>query len=203
MSTLVSSNEQPRARTVSRVFHDVPTKADLDAVEEQLATVRKNRNSLAVVVVLLVGMLIAAIGGLAWTFQQQGSQVTDAVAEVGDFRVLTEERAEVIAALGVAPAPEAGRLDEAVEAKVEATGKQIEDLTEERDTLLSPSCAASRSSTTRSTRAASRPRTSRPRSISCSRSRSAPRFPRRSTSPPTRKASRPGRKTSRRASRPT
>ncbi len=58
MSSIVSSDQGAR-RVSPKVFHDVPSAAEL-------ASVRKNRNQLAVWIVLLFGMLIAAIAGLVW-----------------------------------------------------------------------------------------------------------------------------------------
>jgi hypothetical protein len=123
------------------VFHDVPTQEDLQQAEDRLAAVRKNRNSLAVFIVLLLGMLIGAgaviflllsgqVGSSGDDGQRLGQLEAErrAVAETlgvspdlpvgqlnGAVQGLARERSEVIQALRIEGAPPAvGSLDDAV-----------------------------------------------------------------------------------------
>lgn len=124
-------------RVVPRVFADVPTQAELQAV-------RKSRNSLAVWLVLLIGILIAAIAGLVFLYMTTGSQIGASAA--GDER-LRQERSDLITKLSLdAPAaggatavanatPEPGTLDERVVDLMRSKDGEIRTLTEAQTRL--------------------------------------------------------------------
>ncbi len=122
MATLVPADDQSR-RVVPRVFHDVPTQADLQDAEDKLSSVRKNRNSLAVVVVLLFGMLLAA--GAFLYLQMTSATVT--TADGGErLGRLEAERTAVLQTLGAAPDLAAGQLTTAVQALTQERAAVVE-----------------------------------------------------------------------------
>lgn len=131
MSSLVQANEQPRVRVGPRVFADVPTAQELTAV-------RKNRNSLAVTVVLLLGMLIASVVGLWWVSTEGSTGVEQANEELAQIREdivrHQQERNDVLAALELDDVT-IGQLDEAIGQQARETAEEIESLTEDRDEL--------------------------------------------------------------------
>jgi hypothetical protein len=107
------------------VFHDVPTQADLQQAEDKLSAVRKNRNSLAVFVVLLFGMLIAA-GGFIYL---QMTSTAGATADGGErLGRLEAERTAVLQTLGAAPDLAIGQLNSAVQALTQERAAVISEL---------------------------------------------------------------------------
>lgn len=151
MATLVPADDNGRARAVGRVFHDVPTQEDLQHAEDKLSAVRKNRNSLAVFIVLLLGVLIGAgaviflllsgqMGSSADSGERLGQLEAErrAVVETlglsaelpagqlnGAVQGLTRERSEIIQALRIEGTPPAvGSLDDAVRTAYDANANQ-------------------------------------------------------------------------------
>ncbi len=89
----------------------MPTQADLQEASDKLSSVRKNRNSLAVFIVLLLGML----GGAgAVIFLLLGSSTSSSGAEGQRLGQLETERTAVLETLGADPALPAGQLNNAV-----------------------------------------------------------------------------------------
>lgn len=125
MPTLVPADDQPRTRSVPRVFHDVPTQSDLQEAQDKLSAVRKNRNSLAVFVVLLFGMLIAAV---AFLYLQMTSTVTTTAGGGERLGRLEAERTAVLATLGAAPDLAVGQLNGLVAGLTQERGAVIEEL---------------------------------------------------------------------------
>ncbi len=123
MSSLVSSDD--RVRVVPRIFPDMPTQAEM-------AAVRKNRNTLAMYVVLLLGMLIAAGAGLVYFYlEAQGAQT----GETADLAGLRQEREQVITNLRLDSAPNIGRLDDVIAERIAGLQSQIDTLTDQNEDL--------------------------------------------------------------------
>ncbi|MGD2132289.1 MAG: hypothetical protein PVI23_05810 [Maricaulaceae bacterium] len=125
MNSILPADDQPRHRVAAKVFADVPSQAEL-------AGLRRNRNQLAVWVVLLLGMLIASVVALALSLGAFGGQIGeqgDEVAELtAQLRELDQERADVIALTTLDSAPAVGRLDEAIAAWAREQTEQIAEL---------------------------------------------------------------------------
>jgi uncharacterized protein HemX len=121
MTSIVTADDQPRRRIAPKVFADVPSQAELQAV-------RKNRNALIVWVILLLLLLIAGGAGAAWfslNNDLHGSQVDSLTVQM---REREQERNDLIAVAGLSNAPAIGRLDEAIAAWAQQKDDEIEGL---------------------------------------------------------------------------
>jgi hypothetical protein len=122
MPSLVSADDNPRVRVVPRIFPELPT-------QEEFRALRKSRNSLAVYLVLLIGMLIASVAALVYL------SLPTLTSSAGDQGRLDEERRQLIADLRLNPAPAAGDLDNVIMTRITALETSNQELTQQNTML--------------------------------------------------------------------
>ncbi|MEN0065696.1 MAG: hypothetical protein AAGA48_26395 [Myxococcota bacterium] len=81
MSSFNDVNPSPGPRVLPKVFSDVPSAAELVTAQQRVSAANSSRNMLGLIVVLLLGMLIAAGVALVY-FESQARELPNTITEL-------------------------------------------------------------------------------------------------------------------------